>query len=714
MKIKLIIDKVGYSTKPQGFEVGKIINRMTIQTAKEYSIEEIKQSILDGKTIRPSNCDGKEDTWKSQQVFLIDIDNEGNLTDDIVLNDYVKLVESKKTKVRFLVGSKQHKSYDDIIEHCKNINLIPNFIYTSFNHKEEQHKYRLVFVLDKEITDNITAKKIQLYLMSSIGEVDEQCKNINRIYYAGKTIPFDSGNVLNTDKIIEDSEDIELKSSIKINKIKNPSIQSSNTQKEKKPQDNIDINNIYNIPLLSCGEKPLTKINIPSSTQSKVGRKGSLDTNGIINITIISSDPKTPSKESDGEENKYNIKSIANRDITFLKEKYGSGDKKIFETNQQFIDYIRTKIDLGELLEFHYPKSIRCIFHDDNNNSASIFQNDEGAWFYKCFGCNISYNIVGVIERLAKFKIRQDTYKFIREIFNLEMMDTEWQKQQKEILLDNIRTLNDGEFAGNCDQADKNINRSKHYLEKLMLIAMDNVYNENLIDKDGNVVFFSSASYICKQMGMNPNSIKLVYQKLALFSYHKMLNKLNDSEIPAKFLKKSMEFCDVKGQDKYNHINWFSIPSLTVFQFPKIEQRGKKWKENHYTMKGISREMFFRAEGLKIANEVYPQYKKVIENVEGTYKLVDRTTTKKSDIRTNNIVKAIYELIEEYGYATEKEIVQKLKFKYQYITTEIQIKKSLKEILDAYGLKRIRANKVVKEQYGMGGDGYPFIIYKGE
>ena len=72
MKIKLIIDKVGYQTKPK--DGGTITNRMTIDTGKEYSIKEIKQSILVGKTIRPSYCGGQESEWLSQQVFMIDID----------------------------------------------------------------------------------------------------------------------------------------------------------------------------------------------------------------------------------------------------------------------------------------------------------------------------------------------------------------------------------------------------------------------------------------------------------------------------------------------------------------------------------------------------------------------------------------------------------------------------------------------------------------
>jgi len=641
MKIKLIIDKVGYNSKPQGSDGGTITKRMTIDTVKEYLIEEIKESILQGKTIRPSYCGGREDSWKSQQLFMIDIDDNMTIT--------------------------------EAIEKCYKLNIIPNFIYTSFSHTEEHHKFRLVFVIDKEISDYNIAKKIHLYLMEMMGESDEKCKNINRFYYAGKTIPFDSGNILDSDNLIEKSKDIVI----------------NDIRAKRKVKDNKDSLNL-------------------SSLLSSNGVLGVLDNNDISNIPILYSTPKLPSIEPEI----YTIKAITNRDINILKSVYGKNEKKIFETNQEFIDYIRTEIDLGEFLGFHYPRSIRCIFHDDNNNSAGIFQNEDGAWIYHCFGCNVSYNIVGVIERLACFKSRPKTYKFIKEIFNLEIMETEWQKEQKEILLENLKILNNGEFEDNSPQANKNIKGIKHYLEKLILIALDNIHNENLTDEEGQVVFFASANYLAKQMGISPNSINKIYQKLVVLTYHKLLNKLDDKELPERFLKRAMAININSG--KNNHINFFSIPSYTVNNFPDIEQRGKQWKDNHYTMKGVSREMFYRAEGLDMANELYPQYKQVTENIEGTYQVIDRTTTKKSDIRTNNIVKAIHELIEEHGYATERGIVLRLKDKYRYITTEIQIKKSLKEICDSYDLKRIRTNKETKEFFKMDSNGYPFIICKGE
>jgi len=202
MKINCIIDNVKFKSKPQSNDTGAIINRMKINTAKEYSIEAIQDSILDGKTVRPSYCGASEGDWQSQQMFMIDIDNDPIKPKGMTKKEFELLCqEYSKTK---------HRTYDDVIKHCQDIGIIPNFIYTSFNHKPEHHKMRLVFILDNNIVDKDIAKKIQLYIMSIMGDVDERCKNLNRIYYAGRDIVFDSGNILDADRLIELSKEIKL------------------------------------------------------------------------------------------------------------------------------------------------------------------------------------------------------------------------------------------------------------------------------------------------------------------------------------------------------------------------------------------------------------------------------------------------------------------------------------------------------------------------
>ena len=672
MKIKMVIDEQKFLTKPEGKIIGTIVKRMTLDQVKEYSIEELKQSILDGRTNRPSNCGGKEDSWLSQQVFMIDIDNEANLTDDIILGDYVKLVENKKTKVRFLVGSEQHKSYDDIIKHCENIGLIPNFVYTSFNHKSEQHKFRLVFILDKEITDFNIAKKIQLYLMNSIGEVDEQCKNLNRPYFAGKEIVFDSGKLLDTDNIIE------LSNSINIDNI-TPKPKNNKGSEKSPPNNKYILNNNINI---IRG----TKLQKPDSTR---------DTN-----------------------NNYNIKAIKNRSVEYLKNKLNH-PHMVFNNNQEFCDYIFKEINLGELLEFHNPKSFKCLFHEDNNPSAGIKKQPDGTWMYNCFGCGVSYNLLGVIEVLGKFKSRPKAYKFIREIFNLEMAETEWQKEQKELIDQNLRALDTGEFEKNCPQAYKNIKSNLKFLRKILRIAQDNVTTEKMTDNDDNVLFFASNKFLAKELGLKEKGSKEISKKSVLMAYHNLLNKVDNSEVPEDLLKRSQAI-SINSTDKnkkYRHVNYYSIPSYNNMSFPEIEQQGKLWKENNYTIKGLSREMFFRKEGQKVANWLYPQYKQVFDKAQE--QIVNRTTTFRSDKRTEKIVQFIMWYIDELNYCLEKDIVCEMildeELRIKKSEAERQLKKSLPEILDGYGLQRIRAKKDIKEKLGIvSSDGYPFIIVKND
>lgn len=82
--IKCIIDNKGYTNKPVGAEIGTITKRMTLTEKSSYSIDEIKQYILDGRTIRPAYCGGKSYEWISQQMFMIDVDN--GLTIDEAVN----------------------------------------------------------------------------------------------------------------------------------------------------------------------------------------------------------------------------------------------------------------------------------------------------------------------------------------------------------------------------------------------------------------------------------------------------------------------------------------------------------------------------------------------------------------------------------------------------------------------------------------------------
>jgi len=383
---------------------------------------------------------------------------------DITIKDLAKeLIEGASFRPSFLMGKKETDwisqqifaldfdngtTIDEELNRCRELNILPIFAYTSFSHSKEHHKFRLVFCMDSIINDYDTAKQIQSILMGLFNKSDKQCSNIGRLYFGGR------------DLVYEDYDNM------------------------------IDYKNMLTVydDILS---------------NNKLGVLGVQDKDNIYNINSIVY-PKNP--PTDNKDMNYNIQAIREHNIVYLKTILNiNNDTLIFETQQQFLDYI-FKIDLPELLGIDNPRNFKCLFHNDNNPSANIFNDKEtGNYIYKCnsASCGVAYNIIGIIERLGNFKSRPKTYKFIKDLFNLEIMETDWQKEQKEILIENLKAIHNGELESNCPQAYKNNKRILKYLEQMHLIALDNIYNEKLTDDDGNVVFFASRSYIAKKLNIN-------------------------------------------------------------------------------------------------------------------------------------------------------------------------------------------------------------------
>lgn len=677
-----MLDKQKFIKKPEGYEIACIQNRLESAQA-ELTIPELATYLIQGCTFKPALLNGKScDTFIQQELFALDFDNDVtyfnnkgskvNLKKLKGFNQDDLSLEPEEIASKYLLSYKDNRTcIDEQLSRCKELSIYPVFGYTSFSHTESKHKFRLVFCTDKIITDPLIRCKLQYTLIKVFDKSDTVTFDAARLFFGGCTLIWDDYNLINANEIIE---------------------------KHYKP--NYD-DEVYQMA---------SRIDPENIEYQRFERKGVLDNKEKYTPTgqLLSSTPKTPLADADIKN--YNIKAIRNRDSEYLKNKL-QFPQVIVTNNQEYMDYI-CKIDLRKLLELRHSNSFKCLFHEDSKPSASIFIHKSGHFLYKCYSpnCGKVYNILGVIEKLAGFKSRPKAHKFIRDIFNIEFVESEFQREQKSILMENIMFLTSGDFREQCPTAYKNISRNLEYLVKLHKIAMDNVKNENLTDEEGLVAFFASASYLCKKFNISPNSMNKIFKKNVVMAYHKLMNKLDEHEIPAKMLTRSKAISADSDKKKTKNINVYSIPSYTQNRIEEIEERGIKWKNNRYSMKGLSRDMFFRTEGKKVADELYPQYKKVIADGE----VKDRTTTAWSDDITNNIVKAIFEIIGKKNYATERDITYFLANKYRYITTEIQVKKSLKEILDTYDLQIIQTNKDLKIKYNINSKGYPRIIIKRE
>lgn len=166
MKIKVNIDTQGYTEKPSK-EAGAISNRTRCGKAqKEIEPAELIKYIERGYTFTPAAIGGTleeiqakdengrkralSDFWQSQQVIAIDIDNTHKET---YIDEQGKERKKEVINARELQPREARKA-------CEAFGLHPYCMYETFSYTPEHKKYRVLFVLDKPITDFATASDL--------------------------------------------------------------------------------------------------------------------------------------------------------------------------------------------------------------------------------------------------------------------------------------------------------------------------------------------------------------------------------------------------------------------------------------------------------------------------------------------------------------------------------------------------------------------------
>lgn len=588
-KIKCTFSNVRHESKPK--ERNEIVEVQNTLRATEISIEELADALVHGTSFRPGVLYGrKADDWKQQQLFGLDFDHNAT-------------IEEKYNK-------------------AVSLGVVPCFVYTTFSHSDNEHKFRMIFCNDTVIKDEDYRDKLQATLMGIMEDADSVCKNRDRLFYGGKgkTVLYSAyESRINVDVIIEKYWKDEFIQFIPTKKIK--------------------------------GGKAIT----------------------------VNKEKCAVVKESKPIVDNRNVKAIKEHDADYLREILAHEPIE-FETKNEFWDYIYSDLDIGELIGIDDPRSFCCVLHDDHNPSANIFTTQNGIQKYHCCSENLTLNIKQLIEMLGNFKSEYKAIQFIMDIYNLSIKESQWSIEQREnidMMISNI-TLN--KFKELCPQADKNIKYAKDTFLMMLSIARNNIYSEKFANNDGEIVFYVTNKRLAECLGKDSNQKRIdkVGKYIKILIYHDLIRILDDDAIPKELLRRALQFSH--GDKK--HVNFYAIPSWVIEQLKNIESNGIRWKEKGYRIAGISYDMFYRAEGFDVAASLYPQYKKK-KNSSG--EIVDRTTTKASDERTMQIAEVILECIQKNGYCTEREVVRILGGQYNYEVTELQIKRCLNEIMDLYG-----------------------------
>ena len=158
VKISCNIDNVFYKTKPTGQDIGIIVKRLKRKEhIREVTAEELSQLVTIGYSFTTAALNGtKEKNFCSQQLAIVDIDNERKDIPIMTIEDSINILENNK------------------------INY--SFIYYTFNHSSALPKFRIVCILDEPITDPNEAKRLNQYIIFLFPQADKACHDLNRLY----------------------------------------------------------------------------------------------------------------------------------------------------------------------------------------------------------------------------------------------------------------------------------------------------------------------------------------------------------------------------------------------------------------------------------------------------------------------------------------------------------------------------------------------------
>jgi len=182
--IYTMFDSVCFREKPDKPQIGQIKNRIPKLEAGAYTLEMIKDKLISGFTCIPSALKSETDWIDDEsfyQIFMVDVDNT--------------IAENSK-KINLSVNDENHITVDKILEYCKSINLVPTFIYYTLSHSEEQHKFRLVYILDLVTSKKSAVKGVYEFLKKVFKNynMDNSPTSVSSLFLGGKALAFESEN----------------------------------------------------------------------------------------------------------------------------------------------------------------------------------------------------------------------------------------------------------------------------------------------------------------------------------------------------------------------------------------------------------------------------------------------------------------------------------------------------------------------------------------
>ena len=196
MNIRLNVDRTPHKAKPTGAEIAYIRNRLA-KGSDEIQPQELTAIIESGGSFTPAlMTSGSGDSWQSQQIIVVDIDNDEDLRDENGNKVKDETGHFIKVPIKTPLTSKRAAAL------CEAAGITPYCIYHTFSNSEKLEKYRIVLVLDEPITDkgeavNITDRFTNIFNAIAPGAADTTMADAARLIFGSYkgSIIINSGSI---------------------------------------------------------------------------------------------------------------------------------------------------------------------------------------------------------------------------------------------------------------------------------------------------------------------------------------------------------------------------------------------------------------------------------------------------------------------------------------------------------------------------------------
>jgi hypothetical protein len=625
--------KNGILNNPQEMTVAQLANTMTsgytvILGHAEYSSED---------KIHLQEADNKIGAsmrhWNKQQAFAIDFDNDGEV----------------------------YFSIERALAQCAAGKVQPAFAYTTDSHKDDHHKFRLVFIMD-EVIDNIERHRdvvnslFNLFLVNDECIVDTKCSDPCRLFYPGKAIVHKNYSALvNTKHLIESYNGIA------------STVKRSKTGRIKRTAVN------ESVRFESPGMIGLIKARrIEEIRQIIVNKLCAAETRVFAGL----------------EDSRLKGKQVSNiyytLDTCFPFSQRPAKPVTIRHPDDYYA--IIRKFPLDLLLGIPKYENVSCILptHSDNKPSARIELTVDDDYVYHCYGCDSFLDLFNVLERLTGWSHLQ-AKSFMNELLHVRF-ETEWQMEKKQEITEYQDFIWSDQFSLKYPWLQKRLSHANALGTLNIVLQMARLYiYDRKVTSNEKPLFYMALSLMAKKakdFGQKSMVKTTLHKKIKLLTKLGLIEIIKEDDLPVKF-RRTLQARKAEREQHYR-INCFAIPEFTMALLDKAEAELRNMEKDGMRRKYYCREAELRTNGSEAANGQYVQDENRVRSNK-----VEEFYTKYKKITTKLVVK---------GWTTEKEILAKMK---EFSPSRKQEYSGicLPQLLRDLNLKRVSYSKQYETQF---------------